>query len=424
MLYHFVRPLAKIALKTHFRKIYFSNADRIPWDKPVILAVNHPTSFVEPCMLAAFLPKSLYFLARGDLFKKPFYAKILESLHILPVFRLKDGGYGKIKQNYTTLTRCFDALNEQKTILIMAEGSCIQEKRLRPLRKGTARLAFGTYEKYPDLDIQIVPIGVNYTYPDEFRSEAMFDFGEPIAVRDYVETYQKNTNEGYRLLTEELEKCLRKRIVVINEEADEPLVENLLTLYRTDHPDELLPLLSDTEDRLQNEVRMAKQVHEMAPSVKQHLSKLTHTYFSQLKSHEITDDSLKRSAFANTSNLIILMTGFIPFLIGYIGNYIPVRYAQHVMETKVKDVEDKISVALVVAIAGYLLYYLGLVIFGFVINSMAFWILLAMLPVWGFFALVYREFYAKYKNAKKVSKLNPDLRVELQRMRGEILDKV
>ncbi len=423
MLYQFVRPLAIIALKTHFRKIYFSNADRIPWDKPVILAVNHPTSFIEPCMLAAYLPKSLYFLARGDLFKKPAYAKILASLHILPVFRMKDGGYGKIKNNYTTLARCFEALNEQKTILIMAEGSCIQEKRLRPLRKGTARLAFGTYDKYPDLDIQIVPVGVNYTYPDKFRSEAMFDFGEPIAVQDYVSAYQQNTNEGYRQLTDELESRLRKRVVVIDKVEDESLVENLLILHRTDHMDELLPILSESEDRLQNEVRIARQVNEMDGSLKTYLSKLSNVYFSQLKANGITDESLQRPTFANTSNIIVLITGFIPFVIGYFGNYIPLRYAQHVMETKVKDVEDKMSVALVVAIAGFLVYYLLLVIFGFVINNLAFWILLLLLPIWGVFALVYREFYAKYKTAKKLGTLSPDLRTELQQMRREILQK-
>ncbi len=423
MLYQFVRPLAIIALKTHFRKIYFSNADRIPWDKPVILAVNHPTSFVEPCLLAAFLPKSLYFLARGDLFKKPAYAKLLESLHILPVFRMKDGGYGKIKNNYTTLARCFEALNEQKTILIMAEGSCIQEKRLRPLRKGTARLAFGTYEKYPDLDIQIVPVGVNYTYPDQFRSEAMFDFGEPIAVQDYVAAYKENTNEGFRLLTNELESRLRKRIVVIDEAADESLVENLLILHRSDSADELLPILSDGEERLQNEVRIARQVNEMDASRKTYLDKLSGAYFNQLETEGITDESLLRPSFSNMSNLIVLITGFIPFVIGYFGNYLPLRYAEHVMDTKVKDIEDKISVGLAVAIGGFLVYYLLLVIFGFIINKLAFWILLLMLPIWGFFALVYREFYAKYKAAKKASTINPDLRTELLQMRSAILQK-
>jgi len=423
MLYQLVRPLAIIALKTHFRKIYFSNAERIPWDKPVILAVNHPTSFIEPCILAAFLPKSLYFLARGDLFKKPFYAKILASLHILPVFRMKDGGYGKIKINYATLAQCFDALHEQKTILIMAEGSCIQEKRLRPLRKGTARLAFGTYEKYPDLDIQIVPVGVNYTYPDKFRTEAMFDFGEPIAVQDYVEAYQKNTNEGFRQLTNELEKRLRKRVVVIDKEEDESLVENLLVLYRTDHTDELLPILGDSEERLQDEVRIAKQVNEMAAPLKLYLSKLSDAYFGQLKKNGITDESLQRSGFANMSNLIVLITGIIPFVIGYVGNYLPLRYAAHVMDTKVKDIEDKISVALAVAIGGFLVYYLLLIIFGFVINKLAFWILLVMLPIWGFFALVYREFYAKYKAAKTAGKMDSNIRTALLQMRSEILQK-
>ena len=387
------------------------------------MAVNHPTSFIEPCLLAAFLPKPLYFLARGDLFKKPIYGKLLKSLHILPVFRMKDGGYGKIKNNYETLARCFDALKEKKTILIMAEGACIQEKRLRPLRKGTARLAFGAYEKYGEIDIQIVPVGVNYTYPDKFRSEAMFDFGAPIAVRDYIDIYEKNANEGFRQLTNELELRLRERIVIVNKKEDEALTENLLALYRSDHSDELLPFISENENRLQGEVATSKRVNAMPNPIKERLNILSDNYANQLQSNGITDEGLMNIDFANISNLIVLVAGFIPFVIGCVGNFIPLRYAKHVMDARVKDVEDKMSVGIAVSIGGYLVYYTMLIIVGFFINNFAFWILFMMLPVWGFFALMYKEFYAKYKTAKRVRRLNPQVVNEWKEMRKEILKK-
>ena len=73
MIYSFVRPIAAYALKIFFRKIYFTNRDRIPKGKPLILAINHPTAFIEPCILACFLPIKLHFLVRGDLFKKPLF---------------------------------------------------------------------------------------------------------------------------------------------------------------------------------------------------------------------------------------------------------------------------------------------------------------------------------------------------------------
>ncbi|MFK7806382.1 MAG: hypothetical protein AB8F74_01150, partial [Saprospiraceae bacterium] len=63
MLYRITRPFAQIAIRTTFRKIYFTNEERIPWDKPVILAINHPTIFIEPCLLATHLDEPLHFLA-------------------------------------------------------------------------------------------------------------------------------------------------------------------------------------------------------------------------------------------------------------------------------------------------------------------------------------------------------------------------
>jgi len=77
--YRIVRPLARIALKTYFSKIYLNGLD--------------PSAFLEPCILATTLPRPLHFMVRGDLFQKPIYSAMLMSLHMIPMFRLKDIGY-------------------------------------------------------------------------------------------------------------------------------------------------------------------------------------------------------------------------------------------------------------------------------------------------------------------------------------------
>ena len=149
MIYSFVRPIAALALKIFFRKIYFTNRNRIPDGKPLILAINHPTAFIEPCILACFLPIKLYFLVRGDLFKKAHFSKMLNLLHMVPIFR-KQEGLDQLSKNDETFDFCYKALKDHKTVVILPEGKTIQEKRLRPIRKGLARIAFGTYEKYGD----------------------------------------------------------------------------------------------------------------------------------------------------------------------------------------------------------------------------------------------------------------------------------
>ena len=107
MLYHLVRPVARYVLGYYYRNIDITGLANIPPNAAVILAANHPTAFIEPCLLACFQPRTLHFLARGDLYKNWLATAVLRALNILPVYRIQDGGYGKLTQNYETFEECF-----------------------------------------------------------------------------------------------------------------------------------------------------------------------------------------------------------------------------------------------------------------------------------------------------------------------------
>jgi len=252
--YRIVRPLAKVALTTNFRRIYFSNAQVVPRDKPVILAANHPSAFMEPCILAVLLPRPLHFLVRGDFFAKPLFEKMLRSLHMLPIFRMKDGGYKKLKDNFSTFDKCHSTLAEGKVIMILAEGSTKHEKRLRPLQKGTARLALGTLKKYPDLDLQIIPVGVNYSNSDQFRSEVMIEFGQPMKVQDYFDDLKGDSVLGIKKMTDDLRERLKKHVVIIDKKEDEKLVEQLFSINRNNFPSPAQPVVSKNNQLLKSEI--------------------------------------------------------------------------------------------------------------------------------------------------------------------------
>ena len=57
MIYWILRHLARIAFKAYFHKIYLINLEHLPREGPVLIAANHPSAFLEACMLAAFLPR-------------------------------------------------------------------------------------------------------------------------------------------------------------------------------------------------------------------------------------------------------------------------------------------------------------------------------------------------------------------------------
>ncbi|MGY8847490.1 MAG: hypothetical protein ACKVLH_09030, partial [Bacteroidia bacterium] len=56
MLYKIFRWLFHLTTKAYFRSIYLQGKDQIPPNgKPVIFAANHPSSFMDPILLAVHL---------------------------------------------------------------------------------------------------------------------------------------------------------------------------------------------------------------------------------------------------------------------------------------------------------------------------------------------------------------------------------
>ena len=422
MIYSTVRPIAALALKIFFRKIYFTHRERLPIGKPMIIAINHPTAFIEPCVCACFLPTKLYFLVRGDLFKKDLFKKMLNVLHMVPIYRMQEG-YHQLKKNEATFDFCYQALDEKKPIVILPEGRTIQEKRLRPIQKGLARIAFGTYEKYGDTDLHIIPIGVNFTQADQFRSVAMFEVGEPIRLKDYYDAYQENPQKTIRQVTTKVKEGLENHIVSIDKKEDEYLVESLFIIYRNGQKEKIIPTLSEDPQPLNAERRIANMVNQMPESEKENWSNKIKQYFYNLEKNKIDDLGLQQPELSASKNLFALAVGFIPFLIGYGINYPAFKYAQYFSLTNVKRLEFKAPVALAVALV--LNIVIALLILTVGVFFWGWWAVLFLLGAFylGKFALAYLEFWQKYKKAKTVQKVDASIleKLKIERKKFEKL---
>ncbi|HKK78159.1 MAG TPA: 1-acyl-sn-glycerol-3-phosphate acyltransferase, partial [Phaeodactylibacter sp.] len=189
----------------------------MPKDKPVFLVSNHPTAFIEACVMACFLHRPLFFLVRGDMFRKKVFSQLLRSLNMLPIYRRKDKGYSKANNNDETFQSVFKTLHDNRTVMILIEGSTMQVKRLRPLKKGTARMSFDAIEAYDLEEVYIVPGGVNFTYAERPRSEVMIEIGELVKAKDYLETYVHNTNKAIMDLTNAVRPALEDCLVNVED---------------------------------------------------------------------------------------------------------------------------------------------------------------------------------------------------------------
>lgn len=418
LLYSIVRPIAALGLKIYFRKIYLSNTQHIPKDKPVILAANHPTAFLEPCILACFLDRPIHFLVRGDFFKKPFYAKLLRSLQMLPVFRLKDGGYKNLKNNYLTFQSCYDALQENKTLMILAEGRCIHEKRLRPIQKGTGRIATGALEQFPELeDVYIVPVGVNYTYADRFRSIVMIDFSEPMSARDYYEKH--DMAEAINQITDNLRSNLEERIVIIDQPLDDKLAEQLLLVHRNERSISTYPIISDSDDFLEAEKSITNRLNALPEQEKEKLGVRGDAYFEGLQKYGISDAGLLAATQErNKWQPLFLVFGALPALLGYLTHLLPLLGANFAANLT-RSIEFYAPVRWAAGTFMMLFWYIALGVGAIMVHHQAIYILLLVIPFLGYFALLYSEDWQSFESGWKARRVPGTVRAELLQLRDQ-----
>ena len=122
---------------------------------PLFIIANHPNSFLDAIIIGAYYNRTVFFLARGDVFEKKIYRFFLNALNMIPVYRIRDG-INSVEKNIAVFEQCFEILKKEKAIQIFAEGEHHQYRRIIPLKKGFARIILGTLQKYPDLNINLM----------------------------------------------------------------------------------------------------------------------------------------------------------------------------------------------------------------------------------------------------------------------------
>lgn len=180
MLYQLLKILSRLALPLWVRRLHISHPEALCRKGPLLLACNHPNSFLDSILLDTLFQAPVWSLARGDAFRKPWHARLLRRLYILPVYRTSEG-VENLSENYKTFEACLELFRENGVITIYSEGRCINEWHLRPLKKGTARLAIKAWEE--SIPLTVVPVGINYSSFSRFGKNVFLHIGEPITAR-------------------------------------------------------------------------------------------------------------------------------------------------------------------------------------------------------------------------------------------------
>jgi 1-acyl-sn-glycerol-3-phosphate acyltransferase len=174
------------------KKIIVNGKENIPKKGAILFMANHPNGLIDPLIITTNNPRTNYFLTRAASFKKPLVRWFLNSLNLIPIYRIRDG-VNQLNKNKEVFERCFNLLDNQKALMIFPEGSHDKRRTVRSLSKGFSRIVFGAIERNPKLQIQIIPVGITYQDSSSYPFKVSLSYGTPILANDF---YKSNLNHS------------------------------------------------------------------------------------------------------------------------------------------------------------------------------------------------------------------------------------
>ncbi len=322
---------------------------------------------MDGVLLSVLLRCKLSLLARGDVFKKPTANKALRSMRLLPIYRMEDGaGNEQAAKNQQTFNECYEIFRKNGMVLIFPEGYCVSERRLRPMKKGAAKMAFEAIEKYPEMDLQVIPVGMNYSNSGHFREEVCINFGHPIAVQSYMELLKEGKqNKAITDFNTKLYEDLEREMVIIKDSSNDQVGNQYLLMARNQYKPAFFGFFKKTKKRFLAEKRAANDLNHLSetnPESFETFRNNVSNYFETFKNLKIKDKYFAIPLFEKILYLIFTIVFAVPALVGLLLNFIPVRMAKNIAGAKVKKIEFYDSVYMGSAAIIGIIYSLLLII--------------------------------------------------------------
>lgn len=364
MLYTILKTLMKITRSVFFRSITIRNKELIPSHGPLLVLANHPSTFMDPIVIATILDREVYFLAKGELFKSSFAKWLLPKFNMIPVYRKQDDPT-LMNKNDETFKKCFEHLEKGGAILMFPEGVSITERKLKPIKTGAARIVLGAEARNNfELGVQIINIGLNYENPHKFNRHLFININKPLQVKEYKEIYATDTFKAAELLSEDIRKQLEKLVIAIEDKKTDELVNDIETLYKYSISKEI-----GNEDK-SKEFLITKGIIEtvnyykvLQPARVEAMRKRIKEYFTNLNEIGLSDSDLnaneKSNSFfgSNLKSLLIMILGFPVWLFGAINNFLPFEIPGWIAGKISKEIEYKGAIGMVGGMFTFSIFY-------------------------------------------------------------------
>lgn len=408
MIYHFIKLLLKGTIRVFFRSITISNADLVSAKGPLILLANHPSTFMDPIVLASVINRKVYFLGKGELFKGAFAKWILTHLHIIPVYRKQDDP-SELSKNADTFRKCYEHLENNGVILIFPEGVSVTERKLKPIKGGASHIALGAEGRNDfKLGVKIINIGLNYADQHRFNRDLYINIHQPIEIADYAEKFKADKTKTIKELTETITQQLGEVVISIQDAKTDELVKDIETLYMQQLKEKRGVSQNNLEAEFsitQNIVKAVNYYLKNEPHFVAAMQLRIKRYLNNLDRWGLNDSTIvasksKQQAINNFKSFLLLVLGFPLYIYGLINNFLPFEIPGFVAVRLVKSKDYKGAIGMVLGMFTFIGFYSFQIfmINHYFQNNLLTIIYGLSLPTTGFFAYYYWHTFTDYRS--------------------------
>jgi 1-acyl-sn-glycerol-3-phosphate acyltransferase len=356
-----------------YKKVMYVHREKVPLNLPLIFTPNHQNALMDALAIEFSFDNQFVFVARSDIFKNKFIASLLYFFKILPVYRIRDG-YDSLKKNEMIFRKTLDIIRNKNGFVIFPEGNHAGVRRLRGLKKGFARIAFQAAKAEDFIpDIRVVPVGINYSDYEHFRSELLVIFGEAFPVSPFIDAYKKNPARAYNQIKEKLAGALKPLMVHI-ESRHYDACRFLMKVYTEKACRQTGLNPEDLYDRFRagkKVVAALERFESEHPKKMKKLADRVSDYQLLLKEMKLRDiRPVTPLAFATGSLWLVL--GFPFFVYGYVNHFFPWNISE-MTGRRISDPQFRSSFKFVLSLFSFPLFYL--------LQSVAVYFVFSSLPV-------------------------------------------
>ena len=221
-LYSFLLTFVNWHTRRAYSRFEVHGKKRIPRGAALVFGVNHSNTLMDALVLLSADNARKVFIARGDIFKNPAVAKLLNFFRILPIFRIRNG-VAAVRQNDDSLSKAVDVIHDHVDLYLFPEGTHRTKHSLMRMGKGLFHIAVDANKQFgaADSPVYIIPTAIEYGDYFRYRSTAMINFGDPINVTEFLKnTTEENEAANINLLKDRLHNEISKLFTYIPDDDD------------------------------------------------------------------------------------------------------------------------------------------------------------------------------------------------------------